>query len=297
MSENDFVYFALAESYNPVAVYPLNKITRGRDMSGRKNLPGTLRGVRPAPGPDGKRGTSFRFFGRPNSYIELPNKKFGPLDTVNSITIGVWIYPVQPGPIVNYDPSGWGLHLWVVGKTTLYARFSRRSGKGAPPALVSRRLRHRKWQYVVISYSRRTQLAKLYINNVMRRWRRIGKIRLRTQYPVRLGARKGDRRYFKGRISCVQIYNTALSARQISAKKRMCYRTRGKEEEKKDISNIFKPMILIKVCGLVFTTSVPTSARKGVPFVKLNAPHRHGGRGTGRGLRVSQSCNGGPSVP
>lgn len=225
------------ESFNPVAVYPLNRVTKGRDMSGRKNPPGIIKSVRPATGPDGKEGTSYEFFGKPNSFIELPNKRFAPLDTVNSITIGVWIYPENPGPIVNYDPSGWGVHFWLVGKRTIYVRFSRRGGKGSPPPLISRRIRPRKWQYVATTYNRRTGTAKLYVNNVLVKWRRIGKIRLKTNYPIRLGVRKGDSRYFKGRLACVQIYNTALNRRQISRKKRMCYRTRGELDSKQPIKS------------------------------------------------------------
>ena len=45
--------------------------------------------------------------------------------------------------------------------------------------------------------------------------RNIGQIELRTQYPIRLGADSHDERCFKGKISCVQFYNVALTADEI----------------------------------------------------------------------------------
>lgn len=45
--------------------------------------------------------------------------------------------------------------------------------------------------------------------------RNIGQVELLTNAPIRLGAREGDDRYFKGKISCVQIYDKALKEEQI----------------------------------------------------------------------------------
>ena len=45
--------------------------------------------------------------------------------------------------------------------------------------------------------------------------RHIGQIALMTNYPLRIGAREEDDRYFKGKISCIQIYNKALLESQI----------------------------------------------------------------------------------
>ncbi|XP_015778366.1 PREDICTED: uncharacterized protein LOC107356242 [Acropora digitifera] len=39
-----------------------------------------------------------------------------------------------------------------------------------------------------------------------------------------MGARIGDGRLFKGRISCMQAYNGALSRSQLISKKRRCFR-------------------------------------------------------------------------
>ena len=91
-------------------VYPLNALVKGRDISFSRNPAGYLRGVRPAPGPDGYRGTSYAFRGNRNSFIQLPNN--GKLDTRRDITILAQIFHSgRAGPIVNYNTRAWGVHL------------------------------------------------------------------------------------------------------------------------------------------------------------------------------------------
>ena len=208
-----------------VAIFPLNGGTKGKDISLRRNARGILGYVRPAPGPDGTRDGSYRFYGRSNSYIEFPNR--GGLDTKRSITLLAWIYHEgSAGPIFNYMPNGWGCHFWMISPRTLFARFTRRRGRRFTQAVKSRAVRPRKWQFVGATYNYRTGVASLFLNSRFVARRRIGRIRLATNYPVRMGARIGDRRYFTGRISCMQVYNGALSRSQIISKKQRCFRSK-----------------------------------------------------------------------
>lgn len=211
-------------SYRPLAVYPLSYLSRHRDLSGRKNPPAIFGGVRPAPGPDRKPGTSYQFFGHRYSFIQIPNN--GLLDTVKSTTISLWIFPEKAGPVFNYNPFGQGVQIWMVTPTVLYVRFVRRRGRVLTKPLLSKIYR-RSWSYVTATYSQRRGDAKLYINNRLVNRKKIGKIRLATNYPIRLGAKAKGVRYFKGRLACVQIYNTALTRRQIAAGKKICFKTKG----------------------------------------------------------------------
>lgn len=209
-----------------MAIYPLSYRTKGRDISVFSNPSGTLGYVRPAKGPDGRPNTATRFFGKPNSFIQFPNT--GRLDTRRSITFLAWIYHEgHAGPIFNYMPNGWGVHFWMVSPRTLFVRFTRRRGRHFTHALASRRVVPRRWQFVGATYNGRTGVAKLFVNGRFTARKYIGKIRLATNYPVRMGARIGDRRYFRGRISCMQVYNGALTRSQINSKRRKCFR-RGK---------------------------------------------------------------------
>lgn len=206
-----------------VAVYPLNRNTKGRDISFSRNPKGRVARVRYAPGPDNSPGGSIKFYGRSNSYVEFPNR--GKIDTRRSITLLAWIYHTgRAGPIFNYMPNGWGVHFWMVSPKALFARFTRRRGRRFTPAVYSRTVQPRKWQFVGTTYSYRTGIARLFVNSRFVAAKRVGRFRLATNYPVRMGARVGDRRYFKGRISCMQVYNQALNRNQILVRQKRCFR-------------------------------------------------------------------------
>ena len=205
-----------------VAFYPLTVNYRGYDVGPKKNPPGKLFNVRPAPGPDGRRGGSYSFLGSPDSYIEFPNT--GTLDTRKSITLLAWINPQGgAGPIFNYDPRGFGVHLWVTRAGRLFARFVRRTRAFTQP-LVSRRLRRKSWSFVGATYDQTTGIARLYVNDKVVVTKPIGRIRLSTNYPARMGARLRDRRYLRGWITCMQVYDVALSLRLIKIAKTLCFK-------------------------------------------------------------------------
>lgn len=140
------------------------------------------------------------------------------------MSILTWVYTQgKPGPIVNFHPSGWGVHVWMVSRTAVFVRFTRRRGRVLTKPLISKRMQPNKWKFIAATYNRHTQIAEVYIDGRRMARRRIGRIRLATNYPIRVGARKGDARRLKGRIACLQIYNKALNARQIRARMNMCF--------------------------------------------------------------------------
>lgn len=209
-----------------VAIFPLNGLTRGKDISFGRNPPGTLSNVRPAQGPDNTRTGSYQFFGLRRSFIYFPNR--GGLDTKKSITLLASIYHEgRAGPIFHYKPNGWAVHFWMVTPRTLFVRFARRKGLRLTTPVASRTVVPRRWQFVGATYNYRTGVAKLFVNSRFVAAKRIGRIRLATNYPVRMGAIGRDKRYFKGRIACMQVYNGALSRWQIISKKKRCYRSKS----------------------------------------------------------------------
>ncbi|KAK3697985.1 hypothetical protein QZH41_003970 [Actinostola sp. cb2023] len=111
----------------------------------------------------------------------------------------------------------------MVSPTALFVRFPRRKGRVLTRVLLSKRMRANKWKFVAATYNRRTGFAEVYVDGRRVLRRRIGKIRVATNYPIRMGSRKGDPRSFKGRMACLQIYNTALNGRQIRARKNVCF--------------------------------------------------------------------------
>lgn len=215
-------------------MYPLNKRTRGKDISSSGNPEGELYGVRPAPGPDGLPDGSFYFSGRKTSYIKFPNN--GKLDSRYSLTLLAWVYPQGSGPIFHFSPGG--VRFWVVRPNLLLVRFVRRTGRPTRQ-LISRRLIPRQWNYVGASYDEKTGIATLWRNSRPLKSVFIGRIRLATNRPVRMGSLPRDMRYFRGRISCMQVYSVPLSGPEIKRAEKVCFRAR------KLILNAF---LLVKIC-------------------------------------------------
>ncbi|XP_078379553.1 uncharacterized protein LOC144662584 [Oculina patagonica] len=207
---------------DPIAFYPLNSMYATREIKDRQ-LHGTPVGVNLTAGPDGKAGGSYQFAGQANSYIEFPNN--GGLDVQFSITMLCWVYPENTnGPIFNYKITGglasnlWGIHLWIhSGK--LYGAFSRRDYTLIQPTLIADQpLALNQWHYVGLSYDYNTGIANLWLYGQQVWQKDIGaRQTLATQDNVRMGAIEDDSRYFKGRITAMQIYDVALTAEQINA--------------------------------------------------------------------------------
>ena len=132
-----------------------------------------------------------------------------------------WLYPQNTeGPIFNYKTSGsWGVHMWVVsGK--LFARFTRRNYQFTQGLITSNSLALNQWQYVGASYDHNTGVASLWLDGQQVVQTNIGaSLTLGTQVDARMGAKEGDRRYFRGRITVTQIYDVALSEEQVNAVK------------------------------------------------------------------------------
>ena len=200
-----------------MAIYPLTRRTRGRDVGLYGNPKGIMGYVRPATGPDGRPGTSYQFFGRRNSYIRFPNR--GHLDAKYSITLLAWVYPEGVGPVFRY-----GVDFSVCrGRRLCFKIFPRDSRNiRVRPLRAGRVIRYRKWQYVGVTYEQRTGDAMIYVDGRLVARKRMRRTSLRTNIPATMGA--GGGRYFRGRISCMQVYGSALSLRQILRRKRRCFR-------------------------------------------------------------------------
>lgn len=181
--------------------------------------------MRTGPGPDGWPNTATEFFGNRNSYVEFPNT--GKLDAKNSITVLAWVLHLgYAGPIFNFNRGpGWGVHLWMTKPRQFFARFVRRGGRFTTPLVThGNNVRYKAWNFVGASFDGNTGMATLWVNNRPVVRSNIGKIRLATNRPVRMGAKIGDRRYFRGRVSCVQVYSVAFTRKQVINAARRCFK-------------------------------------------------------------------------
>ena len=194
----------------PIAIYPLDRKTRTRDISPGKNIPGRSYNIRYAPGPYGQPGESTEFFGRRNSYIRFPNT--GRLDAKDSITLLAWVLPMGRGPIFEFFR---GVRFWVVRSDTLYVHFIRRNGRRTR-VLMKRRLKPRQWNYVGATYNKRTGIATLWLDSRPILTQNIKRVQLATKTTAYMGGT------FRGRIACMQVYSEALTGPQIKKVKNLC---------------------------------------------------------------------------
>lgn len=220
-------------SRGAVATYAFTNAARGGDISQYKNPPARLVGVSYITGPDGHPQGAYYFPGvirrgkgrRRISYAVIPNNSC--LDTRYSLTMIFWVYPESPGPLIHFNPKGWGVHLWITRLNQLYFRLMprRKNGRRVKP-LIGRGLKPRTWNYIAATYNHRTGLGTLFINGYPIAQRNVGKFQngLATNHPIIIGKRPGSRRVFRGRLACLQIFNVALTRPQIVALQKKCFR-------------------------------------------------------------------------
>lgn len=207
-----------------MAVYPLDATNGARDLSPTKNLPGKLSRVSIVPGPEGQRDTALRFSGSPSSYIEFPNN--GRLNTRRSITCLVWVFNEgRGGTVFQYNPKGQGVGLKIIGANQIEARIvSRRGTKNIPVRTPKKAFKPRTWTYIGFSYDYTLGIVKMYVNGKPVVTKVIGRMELLTNRPARAGSTRRGRRFFRGRMSCIQIYSRALSVYEISTVKTRCFK-------------------------------------------------------------------------
>ena len=171
-------------------------------------------------GPNNEADGAYEFFGNSSSYIEFPNSG-GILDVKHSITLMCWVRPEgQDGPLFNYNKDAWGVHMWI----NNYGRLFNRITKSGTHALLTyietdQPLAVGKWLHVAATYDHVTGVNSLYVDGVLSKTHNIGTgYRISTNdSAVRMGAKDGDNRHFKGAITQMRVYDVALSAQKILA--------------------------------------------------------------------------------
>lgn len=201
----------------PIAFYPLNGEFKTEEINGRQ--PNGIHGdVDIADGRKGQTNGSYRFTSQAgDSYIEFPNS--GGLHVKDSITILFWMYPQNTdGAILKYKTSyPWDIHMRMVsGK--LLTHFCHENYEHTPQLITDQPLPLNQWHHVGWSYDHKTGVASLWLNgNQIKKQNMEVGMPLATQDSVILGAKGGERPYFQGRITAMEIYKIALSRKQINA--------------------------------------------------------------------------------
>ena len=222
-----------------VAIYPLDERNGERDIGRKKNKPARLNKVRVGrvKGPDGRPKGATRIPGRRNNYIELPNR--GKLDTKKSITIAIWVRNLgRAGPIMHYGRKGFtSVHLWFVGPRRMVGRIVNRSVTKRITLVSRKPVYYRAWNFVALTYDNPSGIAKLWINGKPVTKKRVGRVRLATKAPVRIGSIHRNRNVLKADVACAQIYSVALRPKQMREAMRRCFKRSKllKQQRKEEI--------------------------------------------------------------
>lgn len=203
-----------------MAFFPFNDEFKASDISCYDNKPGKVVGAQLTTGPYGASKSAYDFAASKTNYIELPGSSY--TDTKYSTTVLLWIYHSGfSGPIVDYA-NGYGVSLWMTGKDTLYGRIVSPDGTNHQFLSSNQIGLQYSWHYVGIGYDYSTGIAILWVNGIKVQQAYIGSIELKTDGALRLGALDSDDRYFRGKISCLQVYDKALTASEILMAKERC---------------------------------------------------------------------------
>lgn len=211
----------------PVAIYPLNAKFSVKDGSCYGNEAGREKGVNLAAGPYNQPETAFEFMGTRQSYIEIPASQ--QLDTRYSMAVLAWVYYNGPssGPIFSYvEKQGLGVQLWVMRQGKLFARLMARDGRLSDIVTLENDDVNLtgNWHYVGVSFDHSSRRATLWIDGrSVQEKITLDKLELKTGGMMRLGSvSRKHTKHFKGKISCIQVYNKALSHSEVKAVKDRC---------------------------------------------------------------------------
>ena len=201
-----------------MAFFSLSGINRTVDRSPNGATKAVSGHIKFALGPYGNPNGSFFFSGINSSYVELKNT--GELDARFSMSVFAWVHLDNiDGQIFNY-----GCSMWAFQSTLgIEVRFVDR--KTFKVSLLHTRnvLIENSWNFIGTTYDYKTGIATVWINNGTAMRKSIGaKRELATQTDVRVGASSDQEKHFRGRVSCLQFYDQALSVDQIIEAKRRC---------------------------------------------------------------------------
>lgn len=183
-----------------------------------------------ATGPDGGTGGSYQFSGNDNSFIEFPNN--GGLDTRYSMTFLAWIYHEQvKGSIFHFAQKGFGsgVRFFINDKDRFGALLQRGDNFTTIKLTKSKILEPRTWHFVGTTFDFTSGELRIWINGSKENGKWVEEpVEISTQLNVIMGAfsgnsgNSGNSGYFKGRISCVQLYDRVLSEQEIDEAKSLC---------------------------------------------------------------------------
>ncbi|CAH1781648.1 unnamed protein product [Owenia fusiformis] len=205
-----------------VGIWPLNGFYGADDISGYNKTVNAV-GVSFANGPNGNPQGAVSFSGSSSSYIEILHTTGSHLDVRYSFTWSAFVYAsvLDLCPLFMYVPPEedvFSTYIWLTANGRFEAGLFKRNGEGLFPSAISNEtIRQNVWYYLSVVYEYNTGLLTLVQDgDVVNEVTYSPRTEIATMSKIRIGARvETDNRAFNGRMSCVQLYNKALSIKDI----------------------------------------------------------------------------------
>ena len=205
----------------PVALFFVGGINKTVNLSPNGTSMAVFSDITFAPGPFGNPKGSL-LLGTGSSHAELKNR--GEIDTRFSISVFAWVHLSNSSTdlIIDHGCSVTVFHSTLGVKVLFKERDSSKSyllhKKGV--------LKANSWNFIGATYDYFSGMATIWVNEsiVMREFIS-AKMELATHGNVIVGASKNRKMQYRGRISCLQFYDQALSVDQIMKVKVRCNKT------------------------------------------------------------------------
>ena len=216
LSKFDKCYFNYADIF-PSASYPLGKFAL-TGCAGVIDLMGlgaitSLNNTIIESGPDNTQNGATMFTGAAESQVKIEN--IAKLDTKYSLSVFLNVYVEESGSVVNYGTDrGVGLYYDKTNGEVVFRVVKRNTTDLI--AEVKAKVDAKKWYHVGGTYDYNTGKTYLYIDNKLEAVSDTTKQdMLATDSSIYLGAIEWVTNKFKGRISCLQMFDRAVEEAEI----------------------------------------------------------------------------------
>ena len=164
-------------------------------------------------GPDNKENGATMFTGTAESQVKIEN--VAKLDTKYSLSIFLNLYAEESGSVLNYGTDrGVGLYYNEMGGEIVFRVVKRNNADLISE--VKAKVNAKKWYHVGGTYDYNTGKTCLYIDNKLEAVSDTPtKDMLATDSTIYLGAIEGVTLKFKGRVSCLQMFDRVIEEAEI----------------------------------------------------------------------------------
>jgi hypothetical protein len=209
----------------PIGFWPMNFKTMTKDVSGNENH-GIGYGLKLAKGPSGKDNTALQFAGISTSYMKIARTALLDVGATGSFAYTSFI---------NTDKSTACLwewtdqtYVWSWTYKELVANFPSRVNTQRYYNTESLPLEYNKWLFIGVSFDVVKWKLVLKVNDNVKSFNVSPRNLARTTASwIHLGHRSGSgsieqKSYYRGRMSCVMLYNVALTPEEMERAMRFC---------------------------------------------------------------------------